>query len=917
MKSIKKKLSGQGRAIPVAAVDTRFEEAVRCFNAGDFAGAAAKSRELLETGPDDPGPHSLLGQIAMAHGKPAEALEHFEFVLKVFPTHGEMRSHRALALLKLGRKDAAKEELEAVLATDPRCYTALKVNGAIYIDEGKTAKAEELLRAAHAVNSNEPEGLYLLGRVLLESDRADAAVPYLKQAIKIKPRGATGFNLLGAVFRTRCRFRTAASFYSRALRLEPSDVGSNVNYGVGLLDTGRPLEAIAHLQHYLETNPECDQARFNMSTALLQIGRLKEGWEAYEARRKMHKLRDHSLPYEDWQGEPLEGKTILVLAEQGIGDEIWAASMFDDIINVAEHCLIECDNRLVTLYSRSFPQATFLPRLPDAVYVPKERPVDFMTLGMSLARWLRVEPAQFPGKPSYLVPDPQRQEYWRWRVAQLGPGLKVGISWRSMSVTGTRSDSYTALSDWTEVFRVAGVIFINLQYGECAPELLAAETKNGVKIHNFKDIDLKDQLDDVTALMSVLDVVIAPDNTVGAIAGALNIPVLQFVPSKYWSCHGKDYHPWYPSAHLFFRPWDQDWAATMRALATELRRRSRQCALEEPALGIAAEQEQRILRERVGRAAWFISGKQTAKARAICEEVLALRPEYSDALLMLGVLERMAGNHVESEAWLRKVVEHDPLHAEAYNYLGAVLLESGRVDAAQPELDRALELRPNYPDALNNLGNVCAAKQHYGEAAAYFQRAIAAVSGFMLARFNHALTLEHLGKIDAAITEYETVVEGNPRHADAWNNLGNLYGQKQRAEESINAYRMALRADPKMLSARINLANKLLVSGGAIEEVLEHFKAAVAARPEDARIINSLGAAYASKGDMDAAVEQFEKAVALKSDYADAYRNLGLALQKLGRLEEARDVLLKGIQLMTGTAENSSGNAESISKTLH
>jgi len=919
MKSIKNnKISIQGgKPAPTKAADSRFEEAVRCFNTGDFAGATAKSRELLATGPEDPGPHSLLGQIAMTHGRPAEALEHFEVVLKVFPKHGEMRSHRALALLKLGRKDEAREELEAVLAMDPRCYTALKVNGAIYIEEGNTEKAEKLLRAAHAVNPNEPEGLYLLGRLLLESDRLGEAVPYLKRAIKIRPRGATGFNLMGAVYRTRCRFRTALSYYRHALRLEPNDVASNVNYGVGLMDTGRVHEAIAQYQRYLEIHPDLDQVRFNMSTALLQIGRLKEGWEAYEARRKMHKLRDHTLPYNDWQGESLEGKTILVLAEQGIGDEIWAASMLDDIISVAGHCLIECDSRLVTLYSRSFPKATILPRLPEAVYVPKDRPADFKSLGMSLARWLRVEPEQFPGKPGYLAPDPERQEHWRWRVAQLGAGLKVGISWRSLSVKGTRSDSYTALSDWVEIFKVPGVSFVNLQYGECAAELLATETQSGVKIHNFKDIDLKDQLDDVAALMSVLDVVIAPDNTVGAIAGALNIPVLQFVPSKYWSCHGKDYHPWYPSAHLFFRPWDQDWAATMRAVATELRRRSRQKALEGPAVGITAEREQHILRERVGRAAWFISGKQTAKARAICEEVLALRPEYSDALLMLGVLERMAGHHVESEAWLRQVVEHDSLHAEAYNYLGAVLLESGRADAAQIELDRALELRPNYPDALNNLGNVCAAKRHYGEAAAYYRRAISAVSGFMLARFNYALTLEHMGEIDAAVMEYETVVEGNPRHADAWNNLGNLYGQNRRDEESINAFRMALRADPEMLSARINLANKLLVSGEAIEEAIEHLMAAVAARPEDARIINNLGAAYASKGDMKAAAAQFEKCVALKPDYADAYRNLGLALQKLGRLEEARDVLLKGIQLMNAGAENSSGNDQPIARLLH
>lgn len=899
MKSNKNKRIGSAGEAPASAgaEDTRFVDAVRFFNAGDLSAAATKANELLLTGPDDPGPHSLLGQIEMANGRPAEALEHFDAVLKVFPDHGEMRSHRALAMMKLGRKDDAKAELDEILKSDPRCYTALKVRSAFYSDEENLPRAEELLRTALAINPNEPEGLYLLGKLLMESDRSDEAIPFVKRAIKVKPRGATGFTLLGAIYRARCRFKTAYSFYRHAVRLDPKDVATNVNLGVGLMETGRVREAITHYQQYLEFDPGCDQARFNLATALLLIGNLDEGWEAYEARRKMHQLRDHTLPYEDWRGEPLAGKSILILAEQGLGDEIWAASMFDDVIRAAGHCLIECEPRLVTLYSRSFPTATILPRLPDAVYVPKEITVDYSSLGMSLARYLRRDFAQFPGKLGYLVPDPQRRTFWRWRIAQLGPGLKVGISWRSMNIAGTRSDSYTALEQWGDILSVPGVHFINLQYGECQKELDAAQAANGIAIHNFKDIDLKDGLDDVAALMSELDIVIAPDNTVGAMAGAMNIPVLQFVPSKYWSCHGKDYHPWYPSAQLFFRPWDHAWTEALRGLSVELARRSRQRAQEGEVVGLDAEAERDLLRERISRGTLFIHGGQPLRARDIFKEILVVRPHHSDALLLLGVAEDLLGNAAEAERVFAQAIRLDPLLADAHNQLGALYLTSGRLDLAAAAFEQALEIRPGYPDALSNLGNTYVARQEFDSAIDCYQRAIATQSGYLLARYNLALAFEHVGRIDEALTEYETVVEGEAHHAKAWNNLGGLYGRRGRIEDSIAAYRRALFGDPKLAAARLNLAKALLMTGGKQDEAIEHLEAVAADRPGDARLANTLGAAYASKGEMEKAREHFQRAVDLQADYADAYRNLGLALQKLGRLEEAREVLVKGLTL--------------------
>ena len=892
-------------------------QAYALLSAGDPKGAEALAEKALLANPGHLGLRSLLGQLALLRGNYAAAVAHLDAVLPVYSENLPLRAYRACAWQKLGENDKADPELDAILALDPRQHMALKARGSSYAEKKEFAQAEDCFKRAMEAEPNDPDGLTAYAKFLIDTERDPEAMPYLKRAIKLNPKRFAPFHLLGAIYRGQCRFRVAFSYLRHAHRLDPDDIATNMNLAMGLMDVGRVHESVQVLRACLEKKPDFHGAQFNLANVLLLIGQLKEGWDAYEARREIFKMPERVVPYADWKGEPLKDKAIVILAEQGLGDEIWAASMFDDVIERAGHCVIQCAPRLVGLFTRSFPAATVIARHPAHVELPAGIKFDYKTLGMSLARWLRTSHEDFPGRVGYLVPDPVRTEFWRWRLSQLGAGLKVGISWRSLVNTGTRRNSYTTLDQWGAIFQVPGAIFVNLQYGESQAELDEAAALFGVTIHNFKDIDLKDGIEDVTALISEMDVVVAPDNTVGAIAGALDVPVLQFVPSTYWSCLGKDYNPWYPSARVFFRPWDRDWSAALGAIATDLQRRVHQKLQEDAHAAKGSEDETAILQHRIGRGALLLLGRQVEKARDICEQVLSLRPDHPDALILLAAVEKFAKQYGLAEKALRRAIALEPLYAEAYNHLGALFLESGRASDAVLEFTHALELRPNYADALNNLGNAHAAMREFDQAIECYQRAIAAFAGYVTARYNYALVLEDVGRIDEAIVEYETVVEANNMHFDAWNNLGNLYGRLQRNEEAKNAYRMALRANPELMIARTNLAKKILAAGGDIDEALEHLKAAAAARPEDAQIANNLGAAHAMKGDMETAAGQFEKAVSLKPDYADAYRNLGLALQQLGRLGEARDALLKGIQLMTGAAENPPGNDATIPKLLH
>ncbi len=871
-------------------------EAIRLHHAGDFAAAIAYANKAKSLFPKRFGAYGLLGQLAISREQYQEALENFDTVMSLEPRHHLMRGLRAMVLLKLGRAEEAKTEAEFVLAADPAMSMADKVLGMYFDSKKQFDQAEVHFRRVIQLKPEDHEGYALLGKILIEQEREAEARVMLKQAIKLNPRAPAPFYLMGSLLRRSCRFRTGFSFFRHAHRLDPLSEAVNINYAVGLADTGQVHEAIRILRAYLEKHPDSAQTRFNLANFLLLIGQLDEGWMNYEARRVLYTFGD--LPFPDWQGEPFGNKTIVVRAEQGIGDEIWCASMFDDLIKLGGQCFIECEPRLYTLFSRSFPTATFLPKQKGKMLLPADHLPDLKTFSASLPRWLRGDFSKFPGKVGFLTPDPGRAEFWRWRLAQLGNGLKVGISWRSVMTKGTRRDNYTTLDEWGEIFETPNAVFINLQYGECQDELDEAAALFGVEIVNFKDIDLKDALEDVAALISELDVVVAPCNAVGAFGGALDVPVLQFMTNSGWNCLGKDYDPWYPSVRVFFRAWDRDWSEALRAVAVDLKRRSHQNLRQITAADVDAEREMVLLRSRISRGAIMLNSGKATTARAICEEILAVRPDHADALILMGVVDEASGERSKAERAFRRVIELEPLYTEAYNHLGALLLKAQRRDEAIAEFRRALELRPNYTDALNNLGCAHAAKTEFNEAIKCYQRAIATYSGYVKARYNYALALEDSGRADEAIVEYETVVESNPRHADAWNNLGNLYSRMKRDDEALNAYRKAIAANPALVGAQLNLAKKILTTSGSSAEAIDLLKSAVAVRPDDVRIIKTLGVAYAMNEEFELAVEHLQSAIKLAPNDSDAHRNLGLALQKAGRLEEARNVLAQAVLLM-------------------
>jgi hypothetical protein len=246
---------------------------------------------------------------------------------------------------------------------------------------------------------------------------------------------------------------------------------------------------------------------------------LKEGLDEYEWRWKTAKRlstnRNFSRPL--WDGkESLKGKTILLWSEQGVGDTINWSSCLSFVASIAEHCILECPQKLVPLLARSFPNVEVRPenRSLDA----QRDDFDFHLPMGSLYRHFISEISQESKAKAFLIPDPVRVKFWRNRLNSLGNGPYIGISWKSSNMSPQRMPNYASISDFAPIFEIPNATFINMQYNNFKDDLTKIQIEVGVKVHNFDDLDQFENLEDVAALSAALDIVVSTHNALIMIA---------------------------------------------------------------------------------------------------------------------------------------------------------------------------------------------------------------------------------------------------------------------------------------------------------------------------------------------------------------------------------------------------------------
>jgi hypothetical protein len=353
--------------------------------------------------------------------------------------------------------------------------------------------------------------------------------------------------------------------FQQAIELDPRLSESHTNLGSSLQELGKLDEAIACFRRAIELKPEASEAHFGLASALLLQGRFAEGWPEYEWRLKGKDQPKRELRSPPWDGSDLNGRSIMLLSEQGMGDTLQFIRYAKFVKERGGLVTLGCPEPLVRILS----SCPYLDRVASEL---SQEGFDCHAQLMSLPRLLGTTLENLPAEVPYLFADPRLIDSWRGRLA-VHAGLKIGINWQgNPKYAGDRQRSIP-LARFEPLTRVHGVTLISLQMGLGTEQI-------GQVADRFQVVTLGDDVDrtsgafmDTAAVMKCLDLVITSDTSTPHLAGALGVPVWMatpFSPDWRWLRDRED-SPWYPSMRLFRQTIRGDWDGVFTRIAEELK----------------------------------------------------------------------------------------------------------------------------------------------------------------------------------------------------------------------------------------------------------------------------------------------------------------------------------------------------------
>ena len=576
--------------------------------------AAQALRDAVAAAPRHAEAWHALGFVYKDMGKAEEALAALMRAAECPEAGADIHCNLGLMHLERGEGRLAIAALRRAVALDAKLAGAWQALGTAHRALNEVDDALAAYRHAVACDRQNARVQLALGTLLLDMNRS-GAVEALGQAARLDPRsGATAERHARALAQAG-RFAEALAEHERARRLAPDNSGYALSQAETLAEAGRQAEAdklcqqliegpkagpedkaLAHQQLAIRAlargdaasarrdidaavalAPARDDIRLRRAMLLLSLGQFDPGWREFRSRFSRSIAGTggiHAQPFPQplWSGEPLGDRTILVWGEQGIGDDIVAASMLPDLASRAREVWVHTDARLQALFTRSF--AANLRFFPRVLPVQPELLSDGVSCQIAfggLGEFLRPSWESFGAPRAYLCADPGAVASFRHRHEAL-PGLKVGISWRSRNLVNGRIKS-TKLDEWEPILRLPGVTFVNLQYGDCTEELARAQELTGGCIHQDPEIDQLRDMDSFAAQVASLDLVISVSNAIAHTAGSLGVPtwvLLATDPLWLWF-RDRDDSPWYPRVRLFRQARAGDWSEPVSQIASALR----------------------------------------------------------------------------------------------------------------------------------------------------------------------------------------------------------------------------------------------------------------------------------------------------------------------------------------------------------
>ena len=502
---------------------------------------------------------------AHAQGELAKAERLYTELLADAPGHFDVLHGLGQITYQRGRLEAALSLIQAALKTDLSRVDGFASLGLVFHALAQHERALTSYDAGLRIVPRDAELLCRRGVAFLELGRAEEALASFDRALVAEPEHRDALGNRGNALLKLNRVAEALAAYDRALTFAPENAALLANRAVALRRLDRPQEAVISAKQALRSRPGFAQARFVEAVARLTLGDFGAGWRGYEARALVGDVvrKDRGFTAPLWLGEPsLEGKTILLHAEQGFGDTIQFVRYAPLIAARGARIVLEVQRELTRLLS-------CLPGI--AAVVARNAPLprfDFHCPLLSLPLACATELATIPAAIPYIAPAEADIALWRALLPRRRPRPRIGLAW-----CGTRShdndlNRSMRLETLAPLLDLAHATFVSLQHEVREEDAAFLESRGEIVriAPEFSDFA------DTAAVIASLDAIISVDTAVAHLAGAMGKPLfllLPFAADFRWLRERRD-SPWYPSARLYRQPVFGDWASAVDALRGDL-----------------------------------------------------------------------------------------------------------------------------------------------------------------------------------------------------------------------------------------------------------------------------------------------------------------------------------------------------------
>ncbi|MEG4519068.1 MULTISPECIES: tetratricopeptide repeat protein [unclassified Microcoleus] len=805
---------------------------------GDVAEAISCYEQAIQVNPNCAVAYLNLGIALEAQGEEAganyeQAIANYERAIAIDPNYVDALHNLAYASIRQGQIDRAIAYYERSTALQPDVAETLIGLGSSLQQQDKLDEALAVCQQAIQQLPASAQARCNLGIVLQKQGKIEDAIGCYQQALSLKPDFPEALNNLGKAFEESGKMAQAIDCYRRAIELKPGYINPLTNLGTALHDRGFFADAVTCYSQAVKFNVGHPESHLNLGLALLLAGDFQRGFSEYEWRLlvKEKQFRSHNFIQPLWDGKDLQGKTILLCPEQGLGDAIQFIRYADLVKQKGGRVIVWCLPHL----QRLFAQVSGI----DGLIVNPEEAPDFQVHAqlMSLPHLLGTTLETIPAKVPYLAPPPG----WEFTLNPT-TNLKVGIVWSGNPKNSQNKVRSLPLNLLTKLLDIPGADFYSLQKEMTADDRALLEQMPVTDLSSY----LHD-LADTAAAISALDLVISVDTCVAHLAGALGKTVwilLCFVPDWRWMLQRED-SPWYPTARLFRQSTAGDWEGVLEEAALALRERI--CQHQEALPPIETQTNIELSQKQFTQGNILKSQGNFSEAIAYFKNALVLQPNSVEATTNLAVTLHQTGNLAEAAAFYHRAIEIDPNCAQSHNNLGILLQDQGNIMAAISCFQKAIALNPVYVKALNNLGAI----------------------------------LQQQGELPSAIAYFHQALSVNSNYAPALVNLGAAMQTQSQLAEAERLYERAIEAEPHNPTGHYHLGT-LCLAAGKIEQAISSLERAISLNPNYIEAITNLGSAVEQLGDVNRAIFCYSKAIEIDANCVKAHFNLSLVLLLTG-----------------------------------